>query len=287
MKGPAWMIGEPLHHGGMLMGRVTVEDGVDDLALRRGALDRGEKADELLMPMLLHAAADDGSVQNIERGEQGGRAVSLVVVGHGPAFSGFERQAGLCTLERLDMALLVDGDHDGVSRRVHIEADDILDLLGKLWIGRPLEGSDAMRLEAMLLPEALHRPQRDPHDFRHGAACPMSGGAGRLRAGQFENSGDELRVERGAARLAGLVAQQAIDALFAITLLSAPGRRTADAGGPGDLQNRKPLGRKEPDLCTLDMFERPRAIRGDRAQSRRMLLTVWAMSPGSHAELQL
>lgn len=175
VEGPAWMIGEPLHHSGMFMRRVIVEGGMDDLACRHGALDGGKEADELPMAMLLHAAADDDSVQNIERGEQGGRAVSLVIVDHGPAFSGFERQAGLCAVERLDLALLIDGDHDGVSRRVHVEANDILDLLGELWIGRPLECSDAMLLEAMLLPEALHRPQRNPHDLRHGAARPMSG----------------------------------------------------------------------------------------------------------------
>ncbi len=40
------------------------------------------------MPMLLHAAADDRSVENIERREQRGRAVAFVVVGHGPAFFG-------------------------------------------------------------------------------------------------------------------------------------------------------------------------------------------------------
>jgi hypothetical protein len=95
----------------------------------------------------------------------------------------------------------------------------------------------------------------------------MSGGAGRLRAGQFENSGDELRVERSAARLAGLVAQQAVDAFLGITLLPAPDHRTADAGAPGDLQNREPLGGKQHDLCALDMFERTRAIGSDRVQS--------------------
>lgn len=30
------------------------------------------------MPVALLAAADDGAIQNIERGEQGGRAVALV-----------------------------------------------------------------------------------------------------------------------------------------------------------------------------------------------------------------
>lgn len=40
-----------------------------------------EEADEFLMPVLLQAAADDGSTENVERREQGGRAVAFIVVG--------------------------------------------------------------------------------------------------------------------------------------------------------------------------------------------------------------
>lgn len=53
------------------------------------------------------------------------------------------------------------------------------------------------------------------HGLRPDAARPMSGGAGRLRGGQFEDTGDEFRLERRAARLTGLVARQAVDAFFA------------------------------------------------------------------------
>jgi hypothetical protein len=55
----------------------------------------------------------------------------LIIVGHGAGLAGFERQAGLGAVERLDLRLLVDREHHGVGRRVHVEADDILDLLGQ------------------------------------------------------------------------------------------------------------------------------------------------------------
>ena len=61
----------------MLVGGVVVEDGVDDLAGGNLALDGVQEADELLMAMALHAAADYGSVEHVERGEQGGGAVRL------------------------------------------------------------------------------------------------------------------------------------------------------------------------------------------------------------------
>jgi hypothetical protein len=55
----------------MLVGGVVVEDGVDGLADRDLALDGVQKADELLMPVALHAAADDLAFQHVEGGPLG------------------------------------------------------------------------------------------------------------------------------------------------------------------------------------------------------------------------
>ena len=56
---PSRMFGEPGQHLRMFMGGIVVEDGVDHLAGRDGRLDGCDEADELLMPMARHAAADD------------------------------------------------------------------------------------------------------------------------------------------------------------------------------------------------------------------------------------
>jgi hypothetical protein len=64
------------------VGGVVVDHGLDALVGRDGAFDLVEEADELLVPVLLHAAADDGPVEHVERGEQRRRAVALIVVGH-------------------------------------------------------------------------------------------------------------------------------------------------------------------------------------------------------------
>src|SRR5271156_2742134 len=61
----------------MLVGGIVVEDGVDQLAGRNVSLNGVEEADELLMGMFLHAAAEDGAVQDIEGGEERGCAVAL------------------------------------------------------------------------------------------------------------------------------------------------------------------------------------------------------------------
>ena len=49
-------------------------------------LDGCDEADELLMPMARHAAADDLAFEHAERGEQGRRAVAFVIVREGCAF---------------------------------------------------------------------------------------------------------------------------------------------------------------------------------------------------------
>ena len=73
-------------------------------------LDGVQEADELLMPMAWHTTADHLAIQDVERGEQGGGAVALIVVGHGASPSLLHGQARLGAVEGLDLALLIDGD---------------------------------------------------------------------------------------------------------------------------------------------------------------------------------
>jgi len=77
---------------------------VDRLAGRNLALDGVEKAGELLMPMALHVAADDGSVEHVHGRKQRGRAVPLVIVGHGSSAALLQRQRGLRSIQRLNLA---------------------------------------------------------------------------------------------------------------------------------------------------------------------------------------
>ena len=95
----------------MLMRGVIVDDQMH-LALGRGfAVDLVEKADELLMPVAAHALADNLAVEHVERGEQGCRAVALIVMGHRAAAAALHRQPRLGAVERLDLALLIDRQH--------------------------------------------------------------------------------------------------------------------------------------------------------------------------------
>ena len=77
-----------------LVGGVAAEDGVNDLDGQLGPFDGVEELDELLVPVLRHATADDGTTEDVERGEQGGRAIAFVVVRHGCASTTCSNRAG-------------------------------------------------------------------------------------------------------------------------------------------------------------------------------------------------
>ena len=65
MEDPARVVGRATPDLGVLVGRIVVEDHVDHLAGRHGALDRIEEAEELLVPVALHALADEAAVEDI------------------------------------------------------------------------------------------------------------------------------------------------------------------------------------------------------------------------------
>jgi hypothetical protein len=112
----------------MLVGCVVVDDGVDFLSRRHLRLDGIEEADELLVPVALHIAADDGPIENVEGREQCRRAMTLVVVGHRPGAALLHRQAGLSAVERLDLA------HMGICGSRCSDQDYIVNFLSLLGI---------------------------------------------------------------------------------------------------------------------------------------------------------
>ena len=113
MKGLARVAFQPGADFRMLVGGVVIDDCLDPFVAGDVAFDGVEEADELLMAMALHAAANHGAIEHVERREQGGGAVPDVVVGHGAAAAFLHRQSSLRTAlkARLIPSLL---DHDSL-----------------------------------------------------------------------------------------------------------------------------------------------------------------------------
>src|SRR5215472_12920582 len=109
----------------------------------------------------------------VQRDEQGGGAVALVVMGHGATTAALHRQPRLGAVERLDLALLIDRQHQRMLGRVDIEADNILNLSGKRGIVGQLELPDPMRLQTARCPDPLHAAEADASGLGNRPPGPM------------------------------------------------------------------------------------------------------------------
>src|SRR5882724_7808217 len=79
----------------------------------------------------------------------------------------------LGAVERLDWALLINREDNGVSGRIDIEADDVPELLGKFRVVRQLEGPDTVGREVVGFENALHRTQAHPDRLGQFPAGPV------------------------------------------------------------------------------------------------------------------
>jgi transposase len=122
-----------------LMGRIVVRDQMQVEVLGNGPVDFLQETDELLGPVPRQAFADDLPGLHIQGGEQCRGAVALIIMRHrrGPAL--LHRQAWLRAIERLDLTLLIDAQHQCFVRRVQVEPDDIANLLHEFRVVRDLE----------------------------------------------------------------------------------------------------------------------------------------------------
>jgi hypothetical protein len=144
------------------------------------------------MPVALHTAPDDLAFKDVEGGEQGGGAVALVIVCHRGAAPLFHRQPGLGAIERLDLAFLVDAEDHGMGRRIDVEANDILELVGEFGIVGDLERAHPMRLQPVSLPDAPHRGRANPYRLGHRRGAPVGRLMGRRLVGQRDDPIDGL-----------------------------------------------------------------------------------------------
>jgi hypothetical protein len=175
----ARMAAQPGFHAGMFVSPIVVHDQMQIEAGRNLGVDCLEEPKKFLMPMAGHAVADDLAVEHAEGREQGGRAVPLVVVGLRPAAAPLQREAWLRAIEGLDLALLVDAQHQRLVRRIQIQSDDVGQLLEEVFVAAQLEGLDPMRLEVVTLPDSLDGGLAEPLGPRQRACAPVRRRGGR------------------------------------------------------------------------------------------------------------
>ena len=94
---------------------------------------------------------------------------------HGAAAPLLHWQSWLATVERLDLALLIDRQHDGVGRWIDVEPDDVVQFAGEARVVGQLEMPRTVRLPTMFASDALHRTDTDPACLGHVCGRPVGG----------------------------------------------------------------------------------------------------------------
>src|ERR1039457_3965168 len=149
------------------------------------------------MPVSLMAFADDLALQGLQGGEEGGRAIALVIVGHSAATPFLDRQPWLCTIQCLNLALFVYAENDPLLRGIQVQTHHIGHLFQKLRIARKLKGLRAMWLEIMGAPDIVDSGLADTLALRHGPATPVRHPRRFGLQGRIHDSGDLIDFIRG------------------------------------------------------------------------------------------
>ena len=123
----------------MFVGAIVVENEMHGEVGRHAGLDVAEKGEKLLMPVASLALREHFAGLNVQRGEERRGAMARVVVGDALHVAQAERQIGLGPLQRLNLALLVDAEHQGVVGGIEIGSHDVTHLLHEERVGGELK----------------------------------------------------------------------------------------------------------------------------------------------------
>ena len=102
----------------MFVRPVVVQDDVHRQGWINRAVHAVEETNKLLMPVPRLALANDGPIEHVERGKLGGCSVPLIIVGLSFRKAGPQGQNWLCAIQRLDLAFLINTEHQSLVRRV-------------------------------------------------------------------------------------------------------------------------------------------------------------------------
>src|SRR5579859_5133048 len=96
------------------------------------------------MPMPRRAGSDHLPLQNVERGEQWGRSMPLIIVRLSCWPAGPQGKHGLRALQGLNLALLIHAEDDRLIRWVYIEPHNVAHFASKFRIVTEQEGLPSM-----------------------------------------------------------------------------------------------------------------------------------------------
>src|SRR5215469_9477469 len=142
---------------------------------RHGSVEQAQKLEPFLVAMAFLTKPVHIAVGRIEGGEESSRAIAFVIMCQALAAPTLERQSGLGTIQSLDLTFLVHAQYQSVFGRVQIQANDIFQFFRELRIAADLEALDAMRFQAVAVPDTTHAGLADAYCCCHAARTPVPG----------------------------------------------------------------------------------------------------------------
>ena len=235
---------------------VRVQPGMDIGGLRRGVVVQDhmhggvgeavggqmiQKGQELLRALPGLRLGGDLSRLHVQRGAERGGAMPDVIMGLGGGMPRRQGQAGLGALQGLNLGLCIYRQHQGLRRRVHIQANYLPRLAGEVGVRRDLELATAVRGPPLLPPDAVHRGGIQAHCLRPAPTGPVRCPVGRRLQGAGQHRLHLLLAGRGLARRPRAIAPQALHPSLHLPILPAPHRDLALAGATHDLHRAQAL----------------------------------------------
>ncbi len=241
----SWMLLQPRLHLGVVVCPVVVQDQVEGHPMRRVSVNGAQELQKLLVAVPRVTGADHGAVQHIERREQTGGPVALVVVRHGAAAPLLHRQARLRPVQRLHLRFFIHAEHQRLVRRVEVDAEHVRQRLDKPLVGRQLEGFAPVRFQAVRVPDSRHADMADPLRVRHRPRAPV-GRVGRrgLQGGLHDGPDFPGRQALGTGTMRGILGQTRRSRLGE-PIPPQPHGRTRGFQALGNGGSGNPLGRQQ------------------------------------------
>jgi len=222
---------QPAMHGGRAMRGEIVQHDMDLQRRLDARVDLAQKRDEIGGAVTRLTSREHLAGGDVQGGEQVQRAVAHVIVRSPLGLPDVHRQDRLRALERLNLRLLVEREHGGVRRRIHVKPDDVAHFLDQLGIRRDLERFGHMRLQTKRAPDPTDRRVTQARGSGHRARTPV--GFGRRRGFErLDNHALDVVVRNRAGRASPRLIVDALQAPVDEPLAPLPDGRIGGAVPP-------------------------------------------------------
>src|SRR3990172_2021395 len=123
------MPAKPRFHTWMFVCSIIVDDEMQIKTCRGFIVYLLEESNKLLVSVTRHAVTYYFSIKHAQSSKQRGCAIAFVIMCLCPAASFFHGQSRLCSVKRLNLALLINTQHQCFIRRIHIQANNVMQFL--------------------------------------------------------------------------------------------------------------------------------------------------------------